>query len=124
MSASKLETKLIKKMDELMETLPIETVLKQNEVIIALLGRTIFNEAELIDTITKNKQKTKDYLGGYNACDGEHSLSDVAKIVGVSKTTLSPILSEWEKLGIIYEVTKKGGKFYKKLYYLNVDSRG
>jgi DNA-binding MarR family transcriptional regulator len=56
------------------------------------------------------------YLEGYNACDGEHSVSEIASIVGVTKGTLSPILADWEATGIIYEIDKAGGKFYKKLF--------
>jgi DNA-binding Lrp family transcriptional regulator len=48
--------------------------------------------------------------------DGEKSLSEIAKVIGVALGTLSPILKEWEELGIIYEVEKPGGKFYKKLF--------
>ena len=120
MSQSKLANILMKEIDELLEK-HMESILKQNEIIISLLGRMTFTENAIIEIIGKNKQRSKNYLGGYNACDGEHSLSEIAEVIGVTKGTLSPILSKWEKMGIIYEIEKKGGKFYKKLFYVNPD---
>jgi len=29
---------------------------------------------------------------------------------------LSPVLKDWEEIGIVFEVEKGKGKFYKKLY--------
>jgi DNA-binding MarR family transcriptional regulator len=43
-------------------------------------------------------------------------VSEIATIIGVTPGTLSPILSEWEELGIIYEVERPNGKFYKKIF--------
>jgi len=56
----------------------------------------------------------------YNLCDREHSISQIANAIKVKRGTLSPILSEWENLSIIYEVIKKGGRFYNKLYRLEM----
>ena len=59
------------------------------------------------------KQK---YVDGYNSMDGTKTLSDLAIIIGVKQPTLSPILSQWAEIGIIYEIEKTGGKFYKNLF--------
>ena len=65
--------------------------------------------------VTERKRNPDDYIKGYNACDGKHSLSEIAKISNVTPGTISPILTAWEEEGIIYEVERKGGKFYKKM---------
>ena len=91
---------------------------KQNEIIISLLGRIAFSKEEVREIVTKKKQNPHKYVEGYNACDGERSLSEIAKIVGVTSGTLSPILREWEEQGIIFETDRPGGRFYKKIFPL------
>jgi DNA-binding MarR family transcriptional regulator len=93
-----------------------DTIIKQNEVIISLLGRIAYKPKEILDIVTLKKRNPDRYIEGYNACDGNHSLSEIAEIVGVDQGTLSPILSKWEEIGIVYETAKPGGKFCRKLY--------
>jgi len=93
----------------------LKKIIKQNETIISLLGRLAFDKDEVRKIVISKKQNPEKYIEGYNACDGNHSLSEIAKIVGVTAGTLSPILAEWEMIGIVREVEKSGGKFYKKL---------
>lgn len=90
----------------------------QNEIIISLLGRIAFTSEKVHELVISNKQnKLKSgYINGYNALDGKRSVSEIAKIIGVTQGTLSPILLDWEELGIIYEVEKSGGKFYRKIF--------
>lgn len=95
----------------------LSRIANQNETVISLLGRIAFTEDEIRAIVTfRKKKRPEKYLEGYNACDGEHSLSEIASIVGVTVGTLSPILADWETTGIIYEIDKPGGKFYKKLF--------
>jgi len=89
---------------------------KQNEVIISLLGRMAFTPEKIHDTVVKKKQNPQGYIAAYNACDGTHNVNELAAIAGVDQSTLSPILLEWEELGIIYESYKPKGKFYKRLF--------
>lgn len=89
---------------------------KQNEVIISLLGRIAFTPDRIREIVIKKKQNPQGYVDGYNVCDGNHNVSEIANVVGVKHNTLSPILQEWEQLGIIYEVEKPRGTFYKKLF--------
>lgn len=91
-------------------------IIRQNEIMISLLGRIAFNKDEIQKIVISRKQNPEKYVEGYNTCDGNHSLSEIAKIVGVKAPTLSPILAEWEEIGIVREVEKSGGKFYKKLF--------
>lgn len=94
----------------------LKKIVKQNEIIISLLGRMAFSKEEVRNKVTYKKRNPEKYIEGYNACDGKHSISQIAKIVGVSQPNMSVILAEWEDTGIIREVEKRGGKFYKKLY--------
>jgi hypothetical protein len=90
----------------------------QNEVIISLLGRLAFTPEQVKTIVTSNKRdnlKPK-YIDGYNALDGKKSVSEIAGVIGVAAGTLSPILSQWVELGIIYEIERVGGKFYNKLF--------
>lgn len=94
----------------------LKKMIKQNEIIISLLGRLAFKPEDVRKIVASKKQNPRNYVNGYNACDGEHSLSDIAKVIGVTPGTISPILSEWEQIGIIYEIEKPCGKFYRKLF--------
>ena len=91
-------------------------IIKQNETIISLLGRMAFKKEEIREIVTRRKQNPHRYIKGFNACDGNHTMSELANIIGVKLPTLSPILQEWEELGIIFEVERPKGKFYKKLF--------
>jgi Fic family protein len=91
-------------------------LIRQNEIIISLLGRMAFTQDEVRNIVTLKKRNPESYVDGYNACDGNNSVSEIAQIVGVSQPTISPILGHWEELGIIYEVDKPKGKFYKKMF--------
>jgi len=96
----------------------LKKIIRQNEIIISLLGRIAFNKEKVKDIVTYKKRNPKKYIEGYNACDGNRSVSDISKIVGVSVPTISVILNEWEDVGIVREVERSGGKFYKNLYQI------
>jgi len=96
----------------------LKKIVKQNEIIISLLGRMAFDKDEVRNLVTYKKRNPGKYIEGYNACDGSHSVSDIAKTVGVSVPTISVILNEWEDTGIIREAEKGGGKFYKNLFQI------
>jgi Fic family protein len=100
----------------------LKQLLSQNETIIALLGHIAFKDDEIRKILTKKKQNPERYIQGYNACDGEHTVTQIAAIVGVKHPTIVPILQEWEELGIVREVEKTGGKFYKKLFPIKVET--
>jgi len=94
----------------------IRKLVKQNKIIISLLGRLAFKPDDIRRIVTLKKQNPQNYINGYNACNGNNSLSEIARVVGVTPGTLSPILAEWEELGIVYEVEKPRGKFYRRLF--------
>jgi DNA-binding MarR family transcriptional regulator len=94
----------------------IRKIERQNEIVISLLGRIAFTTEKIHDIIVKKKQNPQGYINAYNACDGNHNVNELAVVAGVDQSTLSPILREWEELGIVYEVEKPRGRFYKKLF--------
>ena len=95
-----------------------ERIERQNEVIISLLGRLAFTQKQIREIIEINKKENlkQKYVDGYNAMDGLKTLSEIANIIGVKEGTLSPIVAQWAEKGIIYEVEKAGGRFYKNLF--------
>jgi DNA-binding MarR family transcriptional regulator len=93
-------------------------LVSQNEIVITLLGRIAFTEDQVRTVVTRRKQNPERYVDGYNACDGRHTLTEIAKVIAVTPQTLSPILKEWEDLGIVYEVRRPKGRFYRKLFPL------
>lgn len=97
---------------------------KQNEVIISLLGRMAFTPEKIRAIVTRKKKNPEKYIEGYNACDGNHQVTELANIVSVKQPTLTPILQEWKEVGIVFEVEKPNGKFYKKLYPIDVEKQG
>lgn len=90
-------------------------IIYQNEIIISLLGRVAFAKEDVEKIVTFKKRNPEKYVEGYNACDGNHSLSEIAGIIGVTSGTLSPILADWEETGILYEIDRPKGKFYKRI---------
>ena len=96
----------------------IKKIEKQNEVVISLLGRIAFTPEKIREIVVKKKQNPQGYINAYNACDGNHNVNELAVVAGVDQSTLSPILREWEELGIIYEVEKPKGKFYRRLFQI------
>ena len=88
------------------------------EAIIGLLGRQVFPPEQLKALIMKGKRIPEKYVKAYNLCDAGHGVREIAKEIDVSIGTISPILSDWKDMGIIFEVERLGGKFYKRLYRL------
>lgn len=101
------------------DSILLTTIIEQNNAMIALIGKMAFTKDEVLNIVVTGKQKLKQqkYIEGYNSCDGNHSVSQVAAIIGVTDSTLSPILRSWEEYGIIYPLSSSRlGKFYKKIF--------
>jgi Fic family protein len=103
-------------MEKRMMSDELRKIIRQNEILISLIGRLAFKPDEIRQIVTSRKQNPEKYIEGYNSVDGSHSVSDLAKIIGVTQPTMTTTLSGWEEIGIIYEVEKSGRKFYKKLF--------
>ncbi len=91
---------------------------RQNEIIISLLARIAFGEEKLKQIITRGKRKPKDWVRGYNACDGTKGVTEIAKIVGVKQPSATPILKSWEAAGIIYNIGTETKPLYMKVLTL------
>ena len=59
-----------------------QKLIRQNEIIISLIGKMVFSPKEIRETITKGKRKENriNYVSGYNACDGNHTVLELAEI--------------------------------------------
>lgn len=100
------------------EAQSVETLQPLLEVMITLIGRLVYPPEKIMEIVKFKKRNPEQYVAIYNLCDGEHTGSEIAKTFDQDQSGLSRILSDWKDLGIVYEITKKGGKFYKKLYTL------
>ena len=90
-----------------------EILIRQNAVIIALLARQVFGDDGIRNIVTfRKKQKSKNY---YNACNGRNSVNEIAKVIGVSAGTISPILKEWANQGIIYKMGTDSKPLYHRI---------
>jgi len=107
-----------KRSAELMISLE-EILVRQNRVIISLLAKQVYGEEKIKGIVKKDKKKRPEaYVEGYNACDGSKGVNDLARVIGVTPGTLSPILQDWENKGIVYDIGNSGKPLYVKLVNL------
>jgi len=98
----------------------VESLQPLLEAMITLLGRLVYPPEKIMEIVTFKKRNPGQYIAIYNFCYGEHTGSEIAKAFNQDQGGLSRILFDWKDLGIVYEITKKGGRFYKKLYKLDM----
>lgn len=91
-------------------------LIKQNDIIISLLAEK--KKEEIKSIIAKNKKNSKNYIKGYNSCDGTKGVTELANIIGVKQPTLTPILKTWEEKNIIFNFGTKKKPLYKGLLKL------
>ena len=93
---------------------------KQNEIIISLLARNtdIFGEERIKKIVTRKKINPNNYVKGYNACNGQNNVTQLANIIGVKQGTLTPILKDWERESIIYNIGDRNRPLYVKILNL------
>lgn len=98
---------------------------RQNQVIIDLLARIAFGADEIEKIVKKGKKKkiSGDFVLGYNELDGVKSLTDIAKIVGVTKQNMSQVLQTWEEKGIVYNSGTNTRKAYAGLLKLQIKGK-
>jgi len=101
-----------------------ETVEKQLDVLISLMARRDPGIAFMHRIVTRGKKDPAAYIRAYNALDGSLSVTEAAKIAGVTIATMSEILQGWRMEGIIYDVSGTAGKpLYKRLVVLPITLR-
>lgn len=76
-------------------------LIKQNKIIIALLGKIAFPDNKLKSMIQKKSKKPNEILKAYNLCNGELTITEIAKQSGIAQQSLSEAITKWEQLGII-----------------------
>ena len=91
---------------------------KQNEVLISLLARSTIGVKAIYEAVTLGRRNPNAYMKMYNALRGDVSVTEAAKIAGVSIGTMSDTLSTWEAEGIIYNVGQPNRPLYKRLLAL------
>jgi len=84
-----------------------EEIIRQNELIISLLGRIAFENDTLKNMITKGSKKPAQILEAYNLCDGQTTITQIASKVSIAQPSLTVAIDKWERLGIIFK--KKSG---------------
>lgn len=95
-----------------------EKLERQNEVIIALLARSAIGVAAISEIACGGKRNPEAYRRAYNALRGASSVTDAAKLAGVSQPTMSVVLQSWEEQGIVYNIGTERKPQYHRLLYL------
>ncbi len=93
-------------------------------MIISLLGHLAFSEEKLISMIQKNSKKPNENLNAYNLCNGNLTISEIAKKSGVAVQSLREAIVKWEKLGIIMNADPNIAGMVQKplhLYQVNIE---
>jgi DNA-binding MarR family transcriptional regulator len=80
-----------------------EEIIRQNELIISLLGRIAFKNDELRELIQKGSKEPEEILVAYNLCDGQTPITDIAKKAGIAKPSLTVAIEKWEGLGVVFK---------------------
>jgi len=98
---------------------------RQNRVIIELLARSTIGVKEIENLVRKGKQKGNpdDFVRVYNQLDGTKKVTDLAKIVNVSRQGMSQVLQTWEEKGIIYNIGTEQLPKYVGLLKLPINNR-
>ena len=96
----------------------IQTLARQNDVIISLLARLEGGRVRTREIVTRGKRDQSAYVRLYNALDGTRGVSACAEIAKVTPGTVSPILKAWERQEIIYDIGEKGKPMYRRIVTL------
>ncbi len=93
----------------------ISTIITQNDVIIALLARSVLGRDAIHDMVVKGKRDPASYVKAYNGLDGSIGVTDAARLAGVSQPTMTTILKNWEYQGIVFNAGTSRRPLYKRL---------
>jgi hypothetical protein len=101
-----------------MSNAKLNHILDTLQTVVALVGRIAYDPRELREIITKGRHNPENYITGYNSCNGKKTIRELSEIFDADRGNLSRTLKDWAALGIVYEITKPKGRFYKKIYPL------
>lgn len=91
-------------------------LVRQNEIMISLLGRIAFPNDSLKNMVQKGSKKPNEILAAYNLCDGETTITEIARRANIAQQSLSAAIDKWEQAGIIVKKVVGAEVFPKKLY--------
>lgn len=86
-----------------MSSKELEELIRQNELVISLLGRIAFENDELKVLIQKGAKKPAQILSAYNLCDGQTPITDIATKAGIAQSSLTEAVEKWERSGIVFK---------------------
>jgi hypothetical protein len=79
------------------------------QLIISLLGRIVFKNDDLKMLVQKGSKKPAQVLAAYNLCDGNTSVTAIARRARIAHPSLSVAITKWERLGVVLK-KKRGGE--------------
>ena len=91
-------------------------LVKQNEIIISLLGRIAFPNDKLKENIQRGSKKPMEILEAYNLCDGNTTITEIAKRAKIAQGSLSEAVDKWASLGIAFKLKSGNETLPLKLY--------
>jgi hypothetical protein len=86
-----------------------EEVSVAEQLTISLLGRIAFKNDDLKMLVQKGSKKPAQVLAAYNLCDGNTSVTTIARRARIAHPSLSVAITKWERLGIVLK-KKRGGE--------------
>lgn len=86
--------------------------------LLALLVRKTLNPKEIKENITKGRKDKEQYINIFNSCDGETSLTEIARKHKIGKGNFSRDIDAWVKQGFLIKINKEGKVFPKALAHL------
>jgi hypothetical protein len=95
-----------------------EKLERQNAAIIALLARSTIGIQAISKIVSGGKRNPQAYVKVYNSLDGAIQVTELAKLAGVSRPTMSVVLQSWEEQGIVYNVGTDAKPKYHRLLFL------
>ena|SRR5882724_1944247 len=102
----------------------LTSIHRQNEIVIGLLARMIWNPGQLMEIVTRGKKNPDAYIDVYNALDGNATGTSLAKIAGVTQQSISYVLQGWEAEGIVANVGTTTQPRYKRVMPLKASKKG
>jgi hypothetical protein len=103
-----------------------DLILKQNRLIISLLGRLAFPDDKLTSAITRNSKKPETMIKAYNLCTGALTTNQISKkLKGITNRALNQATLKWEENGILLNLGERGkGKDVIPLHLYKLESEG
>ncbi len=96
----------------------LREIKSQFDTILNLLAKKILDPEEVKKTIIKGKKNPEKIIKCYNSCNGETTLTDIAKNNKIDVSNISRHIDSWKKEGFLVKIEKGGKVFPKSLIYL------